>query len=77
MALTLGFLPAGTNASSPHPILIREQGSFFVGEQTIYSLTGNDTSAVSSRNLGTATINQSYVQFQIPANNKYKLPIIV
>ncbi len=77
IALTLGFLPAGTNAGSPAPIVIREQGSFFVGGQTLFTLTANDTSAVSSRNPGTAAINQSYVQFQIPASNKYKLPIIL
>ncbi len=56
---------------------IEEQGSFFVGGQTLFTLTANDTSAVSSRNPGTSTINQSYVQFQIPASNKYKLPIIL
>jgi len=77
MALTLGSLPAGTNAGPPVPILIQEQGSFFVGGQPFYSLTGNDTSAVSGRNPGTAMINQSYVEYQIPLAQKSPYPVIL
>jgi pimeloyl-ACP methyl ester carboxylesterase len=74
---------AGTDARAApitgnHPPLrIKEQGSFFVGGQPIFTETGNDTDPAGARNPGTATINQSYVEYQIPLKQKSDLPIIL
>jgi hypothetical protein len=59
------------------PLVIREQGSFFVGGQTILSEHGNDTNEPSSRNPGHAQINQSYVEYQIPQVRKFRYPLIL
>lgn len=59
------------------PLIIKEQGSFFVGGEPLFTVTGNDTSAVSSRNPGTATINQSYVEYQVPVALKSRHPMIM
>ena len=63
--------------TTPLVLMIQEQGSFFVGGEAFFSLTGNDTSAVSGRNPGTAMINQSYVEYQIPLAPKSPYPIIL
>lgn len=65
-----------TFASDKH-LVIAEQGSFFVGGEPIFTETGNATDITDSRNPGTATINQTYVEFQIPAKKKFKYPIIM
>lgn len=62
---------------APPVLMIQEQGSFFVGGEPFFSLTGNDTSAVSGRNPGTAMINQSYVEYQIPLAQKSPYPVIL
>jgi pimeloyl-ACP methyl ester carboxylesterase len=78
---TLGSVPGavadGRGRSSQRPLVIADQGSFFVGGEAIFSATGNDTTAASSRNPGTATINQSYVEYQIPAPRRWRYPIIL
>ena len=76
MALTLGFLPAGTSAGPPVPILIQEQGSFFVGG--VPFITDRHTTVVgAASDPGTTTINQSYVKFQIPHVRKSLFPVIL
>jgi pimeloyl-ACP methyl ester carboxylesterase len=59
------------------PIAIERQGSFFVAGKKLHTETGNDGDAKSVQNPGSATIHQMYVQYQIPAQQKYKLPIIM
>jgi pimeloyl-ACP methyl ester carboxylesterase len=59
------------------PIAIEKQGSFFVAGKTIHTTTGNDTDAKSVQNPGHATIDQMYVQYQVPAQRRYKLPIVM
>jgi pimeloyl-ACP methyl ester carboxylesterase len=74
----------GTDAAAAPPaahdqpfLKIKKQGSFFVGGKKIFSETGNDTDPAGSRNPGTATINQSYVEYQIPHEQRFKYPIIL
>ena len=59
------------------PLVLKEQGSFFVGGQAIFTLTGNDTNPAGARNPGTATINQTYVEYQIPLAQKSRYPLIL
>lgn len=62
---------------APVPIAIEKQGSFFVAGKTIHTETGNDTDAKPVGNPGNATIDQMYVEYQIPAQGRYKLPIVM
>jgi pimeloyl-ACP methyl ester carboxylesterase len=59
------------------PITLKEQGSFFVGGESNFSETGNDTDPTGARNPGTATINQTYVEYQVPLAQKSKYPLIL
>ena len=72
----LSLEAASADRQNP-PLMIRKQGSFLVGGKTVFTETGNDTDPLGSRNPGTATINQSYVEFQIPVNRKSPYPIIL
>jgi pimeloyl-ACP methyl ester carboxylesterase len=67
---------ASADGQNP-PLTIRRQGSFLVGGKTHFTETGNDTDPLGARNPGTATINQSYVEFQIPVERKSPYPIIL
>lgn len=62
---------------SASPIAIEKQGSFFVSGMKLHTDTGNDGDPKSVQNPGSATIHQMYVQYQIPAQRKNKLPIIM
>lgn len=65
---------ADDNPAKKRPLVIKEQGSFFVGGEPFFTETGNDTDIEGARNPGTATINQSYVEFQIPRAQKSPYP---
>ena len=73
-SLDLKAAPAGDQ--SP-PIMVKKQGSFLVAGKRVFTETGNDTDPLSSRNPGTVTINQSYVEYQIPVAQKSNYPIIL
>jgi pimeloyl-ACP methyl ester carboxylesterase len=79
-SLVLGVrknVDAAAPTGGPPVLMIKEQGSFFVGGQPFFSEHGNDTNEPSSRNPGTATINQAYVEYQIPHIQKSQYPIIL
>jgi hypothetical protein len=57
---------AHDDPAKKRPLVIKEQGSFFVGGEPFFTETGNDTDIEGDRNPGTVTIDQSYVEFQIP-----------
>ena len=59
------------------PLEIEKQGSFFAGGVPFFTQTGNDTDIGDPRNPGTATINQTYVEFQIPAKKRFKYPVLM
>jgi len=66
-----------TARRSGPPIAIERQGSFLVGGKKFHTETGNDGDVKSVQNPGSATNHQMYVQYQIPAHQRYKLPIIM
>lgn len=58
------------------PLLLKQQGSFYVGGNTVHSdATGWDTIGLPQYSTGDITVNQMYVQFQVPADSK-RLPIV-
>jgi pimeloyl-ACP methyl ester carboxylesterase len=65
------------DSGGPPILMIKEQGSFFVGGQAIFTETGNATNEASNRNPGHATINQAYVEYQIPHLRQSRYPIIL
>lgn len=79
LAAGLLFQPADAsiNPALKPPLVIKEQGSFFVAGEPFFTELGNSTTPTDSRNPGTATINQTYVEFQIPAAQKSPYPIIM
>jgi hypothetical protein len=68
---------ADDDTAKKRPLVIKEQGSFFVGGEPFFTETGNDTDIEGARNPGTAIINQSYVEFQIPRAQKSPYPMIL
>jgi pimeloyl-ACP methyl ester carboxylesterase len=62
------------------PLIVKQQGSFFVGgRQTQSDATGWDqTPPVSAFGSGDVTVDQMYVQFQIPitSGSKRKVPLV-
>jgi pimeloyl-ACP methyl ester carboxylesterase len=70
-------LQATAFGAGGQPLVIKEQGSFFVGGQPFFTALGNSTTPTDARNPGTATINQSYVEYQIPAAKKSPYPLIL
>jgi pimeloyl-ACP methyl ester carboxylesterase len=62
-------------------LVIRKQGSFFVGGQKIFAEVNDGVvppnAPLSGFGPGHIILNQAYVQFQIPANLKFKYPIFL
>ena len=61
-------------------LLLKEQGSFFVGGRTIFTdaLTGSTTGFLGSGiNSGNITVDQMYVQYQIPEGADSHVPVVM
>jgi hypothetical protein len=61
-------------------LILKEQGSFFVGGRTIYTdaLTGSTTGFLGTGlNSGHITVEQMYVQYQIPEGADAHLPVVM
>jgi pimeloyl-ACP methyl ester carboxylesterase len=61
-------------------LLLKEQGSFFVGGRTIFTdaLTGSTTGFLGSGiNTGNITVDQMYVQYQIPEGADSHVPVVM
>ena len=80
----LALLPAASSAQNfsdvqpaPGPLVLKQQGSFFVGGKQVFSdAAGWDLAgALTQYGSGDITVNQMYVQFQIPQNEKHT-PIV-
>ena len=77
--IVLGFaaglstpLPAQTgNSNASSPLVLARQGSFFVGGET-KALAGGRGGAA-----GDITINQMYVQYQVPVNGDRHVPVVM
>ena len=78
-ALSLLILAAAA-AVAADSLLIKEQGSFFVGGRTIFTdaLTGSATGFLGSGiNSGNITVDQMYVQYQIPEGADSHVPVVM
>ena len=78
-ALVLLVLAAAA-AVAADSLLIKEQGSFFVGGRTIFTdaLTGSATGFLGSGiNSGNITVDQMYVQYQIPEGADSHVPVVM
>lgn len=75
VAMTLGLSHAVLAAPPEKPLVIKEQGDFFVGGETVFSPAtrsdGEDPGA------GEVVVNQTWVQYQIPASKKREFPVIM
>jgi len=71
---------AAAAAVAADSLLIKEQGSFFVGGRTIFTdaLTGSATGFLGSGiNSGNITVDQMYVQYQIPEGADSHAPVVM
>jgi pimeloyl-ACP methyl ester carboxylesterase len=85
VAAGLALLPgagAAQNLSDvkppPKPLVLAQQGSFFVGgKQQFSDAAGWDLAgALAQYGTGDVTVNQMYVQFQIPVTRKQRVPVV-
>src|SRR3954467_5612909 len=65
LAIAAVFTPVAAQTTKPGPLTIKEQGSFFVGGEN-KSLNGGDV-----------TVNQMYVQYQIPMKGDQHVPVVM
>lgn len=71
------FTAAAATADS---LVLKEQGSFFVGGRTMFSdaLTGSTTGFLGTGiNTGNITVDQMYVQYQIPEGADSHVPVVM
>jgi pimeloyl-ACP methyl ester carboxylesterase len=69
---------AAMSAETKKPLVLTDQGSFFVGGETKTSKTLNSNfPATGAAPEGDVTINQMYVQYQIPAGGTQHLPVVM
>src|SRR6266540_3612098 len=61
------------------PLVLKAQGSFYVGGRTVQTdaLTGDPTGGLFPPNQGSITVDQMYVQFQIPEGGGHHLPVVM
>jgi pimeloyl-ACP methyl ester carboxylesterase len=73
----LGTAADAQSARQPRPFTLREQGSFYVGGRIEFrdpvSTTVGDQRFVP----GNIAVNHMYVQYQVPAVQKYRYPIVL
>jgi len=65
LAIAALITPVAAQTAKPGPLTIKEQGSFFVGGEN-KSLNGGDV-----------TVNQMYVQYQIPMKGDQHVPVVM
>jgi pimeloyl-ACP methyl ester carboxylesterase len=74
------LLLAAAGAAMADSLLLKEQGSFFVGGRTVYTdaLTGSTTGFLGTGiNTGNITVDQMYVQYQIPEGADPHVPVVM
>src|SRR5580704_5682973 len=77
VAVTVLLFAAATMADS---LLLKEQGSFFVGGRSVFTdaLTGSSTGFLGTGiNTGNITVDQMYVQYQIPEGADSHVPVVM
>ena len=74
------LLLAAAGVTMADSLLLKEQGSFFVGGRTIFTdaLTGSTTGFLGTGiNTGNITVDQMYVQYQIPEGADSHVPVVM
>ena len=64
-------------AHTARPLVLAEQGSFFVGGEIVFSEFNFGEPDAPLFGPGDIAVNQMYVQYQIPKNKRYKYPVIM
>jgi hypothetical protein len=79
-AILTVLLLAAAVATMADSLILKEQGSFFVGGRTIFTdaLTGSSTGFLGTGlNSGNITVDQMYVQYQIPEGADVHVPVVM
>jgi pimeloyl-ACP methyl ester carboxylesterase len=74
LAILACLAPLMAFAQGPGPLTIKEQGSFFVGGEH-RTITAPATGVIPAQN-GEITVNQMYVQYQIPLKGARHVPVV-
>ena len=80
LGVLLFLIVAVASVAMADSLVLKEQGSFFVGGRTIFTdaLTGSTTGFLGSGiNTGSITVDQMYVQYQIPEGAESHLPVVM
>jgi hypothetical protein len=80
LAAISALLLAVAGVTMADSLLLKEQGSFFVGGRTVFTdaLTGSTTGFLGSGiNSGNITVDQMYVQYQIPEGADAHVPVVM
>ncbi len=80
LAAISALLLAAAGVTMADSLLLKEQGSFFVGGRTVFTdaLTGSTTGFLGSGiNSGNITVDQMYVQYQIPEGADSHIPVVM
>src|SRR5437764_14797007 len=70
VVLAVVSAPTAAQTKKHGPLTIKEQGSFFVGGE-------NKTITAASGQTGEVTVNQMYVQYQIPMKGDQHVPVVM
>ncbi len=74
------LLFAAAGVTMADSLLLKEQGSFFIGGRTVFTdaLTGSTTGFLGTGiNTGNITVDQMYVQYQIPEGADSHVPVVM
>src|SRR6202166_1999973 len=80
LATIIVVLLAAAVATLADSLILKEQGSFFVGGRSIFTdaLTGSTTGFLGTGiNTGNITVDQMYVQYQIPEGADSHVPVVM
>jgi pimeloyl-ACP methyl ester carboxylesterase len=80
LAAISALLLAAAGVTMADSLLLKEQGSFFVGGRSVYTdaLTGSTTGFLGTGiNTGNITVDQMYVQYQIPEGADSHVPVVM
>jgi hypothetical protein len=80
LAAISALLLAAAGVTMADSLLLKEQGSFFVGGRTVFTdaLTGSTAGFLGTGiNTGNITVDQMYVQYQIPEGADSHVPVVM
>jgi pimeloyl-ACP methyl ester carboxylesterase len=78
LAFTLtAVAPAPAADDEQGPLVLKAQGSFFIGGETEHTATTGTAGGVLFPNDDDIKVNQMYVQFQIPAGAGHHVPVVM